>query len=224
MTSIPNRGDIIFSMRKRGGKARKVSLWQKTRSKYKAWYNKRKKTTVLLSLLAIVLLVYGLFVGIEWAQFKIAERKVDDLYSQTLQILGEPEEKSIDGSCGYASAKFHRGDLGCGYGFSITYKATDIEKANAIANRFAELMETQKTFHITSKTQERPVDLGKLYFGRSEVSYQQKETIINLSCTARIMNAGEDGYYLPRGTNDRVIIGFSCDKSPLKRPIYPVKD
>ncbi len=212
-------------MKKRGSKkAKQQSAWNKVKTKCSPWVKSRPKTTILLIVIGVGLLWYGLVVFADFVQFKMAERRVDTLYSETIKNLGEPDTKTLEGSCGYASAKFHKGDLGCGYGFSLVYKATDLDKANELANTFAALMENQKSFKITFKSQESPVDLSKLYFGRSEVSYQQKETTFRLSCTARVMNVGEGETYLPRGVNDRVRIDFSCGKSPLKQPIYPVKD
>ncbi len=212
-------------MAKRGSKtARKQTLWSKIKAKYSSFYKKRKKTTVLLSIVALLVVACGVRVSYEWTQFKIAERKVDKLHQTLVDELGKPQSNYFEGSCSYASSKFQKGDLGCSYGFSLEYKATDLNKANNIANKFDNIINHQSNFKISFRSQNSPVDFAKLYFNEAVIRYQQREGALRPNCTAQAERAGNEGYYVPRGINDRVIVTFSCDKSPLLRPIYPVKD
>ncbi len=190
----------------------------------KAWGKKHKVITSLLVIALLFGVYYGVRASYEWTQFKLAERKVDSLYALTIEKLGEPEKKSFESSCGHASAKFHQGALGCGYGGSLTYKVKNVDEANKIANEFADLIEDQKEFKLDYASQKSPVDLMDEKNNKERMEYEQSASFVRLPCSFEISLVGDDGYFLPNAKNNWVKIRMSCDKSPLIKSIYPELD
>lgn len=204
-------------MPKRGIKSTtKFKPWTRVKHGYSSYYHRHKKTTLLLTLIAIVLVIYGALILVEWTQFKLAEKKINHLYTDTLNTLGTPESKYIRGSCGYASAKFHKGDLGCGYGFSLTYKGNNIDEANEIANKVANIIESQKYLNVTYRSQQRPVDFRNESYKHEGIGYDLEDQLSRMGC------GGGIGYETtkPKELN----VGFSCNKSPVHKAFYKVEN
>ncbi len=205
-------------MKKRGSKARKVNIWSKTKFKYGSWYRKRKKTTVFLSLLVAAALTYGLLIGLEWAQFKIAERKVNDLYRQTTTTLPLSELQSIGGNCDHASAKFSKGQLNCYYESQVVYKYTKQEEIKDTINSYNEIIE--KKGGILQKSIDSLLGEGEI-----DIFYTFN-TSIGVDCTASMYTTDEPfrGVGTRKNLGRVLVLSSGCSKGPMLRPIYPMKD
>jgi len=225
----------------KGGKNSKKTVRAHKRSnflmyvpdKFKYFYARRKKTTILVSIVLVCLLIYGGLIFGEFLQFKRVESKINKMNTLALEEFGPAFNQHIGGSCGYASAKFHKGDLGCGYSFSMTFHEPDLEKANQIANRFdAFLKKNQDIFKIKYESDQGLIDLSKTnsigFVG--EKDYDFSDGYLGVGCSGGIDYASQKETFGFNSTEksdkikEYVGFGIHCGKSPSLVKHYPVQE
>lgn len=118
--------------KKRTSKKRSLLMYQKL---VKQWKKLSVKQRVLLSLAAFVILSITAYFSYAWYQgyaFRKVEKKLDALTQEIVTELGEPISQTKEQSCGYASAKFSRGRLGCGSTTDLVYNLHDKSASDSI--------------------------------------------------------------------------------------------
>ncbi len=215
-------------MKKRGSKkAKQQSAWNKVKTKCSPWVKSRPKTTILLIVIGVGLLWYGLVVFADFVQFKSVEPRVSTLQNAIIEEAGIPTKNSKEGSCSYASAKFHKGDLSCNYGFSMKYSYSSHEDAQAKLKQFNEALDHKKGMRII-KTVDHSRQLVYESMGYG-IAYDLHDWTPELDCSVQI-RLTDDWQSTGRTTSGRpiynkvIIISGGCSKGPMLRPIYPMKD
>lgn len=202
-------------MKKRGSKTHKASLWSKATSKYGLLYNKRKKTTVFLSVLIIGSLIYIGLIAVELASFRSVEKPIDRLHLSLVEKTNPIEDRD-DIYCDHASAKFQKGQLNCYYGFTLRYKG-EVSDLNSIANEINNQL-NNANLRVGSQQNSSNIDLNKVgYRYESPITYKFADNRPGVVCGAEMTTE--------KNKDTSVLtLRVDCSKGPMLRPVYPVKD
>ncbi len=189
----------------------------------KAWGKKHKVITSLLVIALLFGVYYGVRASYEWTQFKLAERKVDSLYALTIEKLGEPNYKNIEGTCGHASAKFHKGDLSCRYSFVLVFKPGSLKSIKDIHDKVALIAKDYGGIKDPDYSKDNPPQT------QNEQYYDLKSRL-STTCAVNIYETGQsvatrygDSHSLVDFGQVTVVSGV-CYGGPLIKSIYPELD
>lgn len=193
----------------------------------RSWRRKHK----VLFILAILLVIFGGFwvkkqvdISSERKDFQTAERVVGDLVNQIQNELGKTEVEESKG-CGYASAKFGKGRLGCSFSYSFTYNVKNSKEAEENAKIINDIIKNNVY-----------VDLGKSSFPEINGKFVERDT--SFADDRKILN-NVSIPHLFKGTNSLVCIsnvsygykqktlGVYVDchsKETAKTNYYPIKN
>lgn len=199
-------------------------------------HNKQKKSRIsrkMLAVIAVVFVVFGalaIYFGIAWYQgfrFEQTETKVNQLADAFVAELGEPADRTSNQSCGYASAKYKKGSLGCGFNIVLTYKI-DNEK---YIKQYIDTLQTvikQRSDLVTTTYEKTPSEnlsgsIQESVTPPSNTFYVNKYS----TCSNTYTPLSQESYYefFGKKTSSDVILKVSlgCGTHPL-RPFYPVSD
>lgn len=104
-----------------------------------------RKLVIKLILLSpiIALLIYAVFirpvqVRLEQREFKKAEAFLEEKKNQIEALAGPADDVVKENSCGYSSAKFSKGSLGCGSSINYMYVVSSLKEANEKVNQISQ--------------------------------------------------------------------------------------
>lgn len=188
-----------------------------------------KDKKVLLVIAVVILAIIGFF---GYRQFAIVQEKrhfeqayedIEKLRQEIAAELGEPTAVEQEKSCGYSSAKFSRGSLGCMVGAKIVYGVTDPEKATELKDQAYSLIDSSTYATPTSSSDDGFKGFGAL----SEDAYQYisygLDTSYDLACQV--------GFYLTTRSHSPAqinsgegafVISFGCSNNESLAEHYPL--
>ena len=177
-------------------------------------------------LLAVIVLIIAGFFAVRFVvnTYQASQEKKDFLAKhQELERIADkiaaqnkPDERVVDQSCRYASAKFEKGDLSCLTNIDLTYENYTFEKANEVMKKTVSLTGLTLTesgypssgFEEFSNSKERS----------NRNSFHSNLNIKGYNCS--VFYSYLDSRY--NNTNN-LIISLSCLKSPAKAEHFPLK-
>jgi len=214
---------------------RAQSKKQKNTSKDVAPKNKLVRFWKSLSTLQKILIDFAIFIVVgliiyfsyAWYQgymFRRVEKKMDTLTQEIIEEIGEPISQTKDQSCGYASAKYGKGNLGCSFINNLTYEVNSpaeatkkILNAQSFARSTKEFLYNSddiKNFKDTSydpigwTSYKKPTNTNSCSIS---YYYNDKEMLSKLEVSIK------------NDSKNFILIRLSCGTDPL-RPLFPVKE
>jgi hypothetical protein len=185
------------------------------------------KKKVLIGFTVLLLALIVTYFSIAWYQgyvFRNVEKKMDKLTQEIIEKIGEPISQTKDQSCGYASAKYGKGNLGCGFINNLSYEVNSPAEATKKILVVQSIARGTKEFLHNSDNIEKFKDTSYSPIGWT--SYK-KPTTTN-SCSISYYYKDKEmlnnlGIFIKNDDKNFILIRLSCGTDPL-RPIFPIKE
>jgi hypothetical protein len=217
-------------MKKSKATKKTTSKKQPVRSKRKCvvfWSNLSKKRKILLVFACLIVLSVIIYFACAWYQgyaLKKVEKKMDILTQEIVTKLGEPVSQSKEQSCGYSSAKYGKGNLGCSFINNLTYVVDSPVEATKKILDTQSIARVTKEFLYNSNNIEKFNDTSYSPIGWTSYKKPSKTN----SCSITYYYNDKDmlnmlGIFIKNDSESFMLIRLSCGTDPL-RPIFPVKE
>jgi hypothetical protein len=156
--------------------------------------------------------------------FKQAEAKTEEIYSQIVETIGEPDKVVREKNCGRASRKFEQGPLSCSINIQLVLYGKDNNRSWALVNEVSKLNESPLRKDFLSKTQSQSFDHYRVSKER-QIYFQSLENLKNLVCETSYEYPvnNKSAYYdlLEPEAPENLRIGVTCG-GPAKTQHYPL--
>jgi len=203
--------------------AQKIDFWQKIKN----FWNWGDPAKVLL----VSLLLVSIFFAVKYSYIAYYRVKYDRIGNDLVATLddikketGEPAKWRLTKDCGYASAKFSRGRLGCGIDVDFVYNVSSDREANELLSRVIKNSE-KSDFKLTSySAKESPefVNDGK----RSDLqtfSYKYRGNLESSCALSAEFGKLDSEYTLTDEQGPlNLSISLGCGQTSLIFPFYQV--
>lgn len=107
-----------------------------------AWRKLLALPKIVLAIVAFVVVILGynlvyipVLKTVERRQYDAAAQEMRELMDMVVTEIGEPEKTETKKACGYSSAKFEKGRLGCGVNVSYFFKINNNDQANELLDK-----------------------------------------------------------------------------------------
>lgn len=147
----------------------------------------------------------------EKKDFLAAERELDALQAKIVATIGEPSRTEKKNSCGYSSAKFEGGRLGCGSNFAITYPAQDETEANVMYEKVMYLLSKSPGIHTLGTLKSNPYTKTSHSYNPQSITVEMEGEPSDIRCATYVEygNSG-GGITLSSPAKQSLAIAISC--------------